>query len=136
MAKNSIKVETHFRPVKEAMYETVQYARQLALSEGKAVANNKLASGTTRRGYEDLGSSLRVENENIGFQSGRIFVETQSEKWGDDPFWARYFEYGTVHLPAMPFIRPGARAMNKTFLGVMGKDFEGFIRRKPFRKKL
>ena len=34
---------------------------------------------------------------------------------GVDEFYWRWFEYGTVKLQAMPFIRPGYRAMRKTF---------------------
>jgi HK97 gp10 family phage protein len=130
MAQSRIRIVNRFPAAREAAYETVQFARELALREGKDVANAKIASGAARRSYEDLGDSLHVEEEKIGFQSGKIYVTAHSEQWGDDPFWARFFEYGTTFISAMPFMRPGSRAMRKTFIGVMGKDFEGFIRRR------
>jgi hypothetical protein len=135
MAQSKIRIENRFPAAIEAGYETVQFARTLALREGKDTANNKIAAGAARRNYEELGESMRVESEEIGFQSGKIYVETQSDKWGTDPFWARYFEYGTTFIPAMPFMRPGARAMKKTFVGAMGTYFEGFVSRSAIRRQ-
>ena len=120
MAKNRIHVESRFPAVKRAAYETVQLARMLALDAGEEVAHRKVEKLNDERGYnlpED-----NIGQEKVGFQSGRVYIG------GDDEFYWRFFEYGTVHITAFPMIRPAGKAMNTvyqaTIIGNLGKEIE------------
>jgi len=127
MAKSRIVVESKFPAAKRAAWETVQEAREAWLETGQQTAQDKVDSQAATRGYA---LQVGIEKERVGHQSARIFTVAHSESHGDDPFYLRFFEYGTVHIPAMPFIRPGARKANKAFVAVMGTQLEGKIRRK------
>lgn len=126
--KTKIKLESRFPVVKEAAYEVVQEAREAALEVGKTVAQQRWDTQAEQRGYDI--NAITIEEEHLGFQSGRIYADAESERHGADPFWERWFEYGTAQIPAMPFMRPGARAMRKTFIGIMGAHFDGWVRRR------
>jgi HK97 gp10 family phage protein len=116
--KSRVKIESRFPAAKKAAHETVQFARELALSEGKATANAKISKTDAQRGYK---LPADVQKENIGFQSGKIFY---------DEWYGRFFEYGTVNIQAAPFMRPAARVMRKVFIGAMGTHFEGWVKRR------
>lgn len=118
MAKPTMKLESRFPAVKDAAHDLVRHARDLALNAGEAEAEKRLERIDDTRGYE---LPIDVKQENIGFQSGRIFYE---------PFFGKWFEYGTVRIPAAPFMRPAHRRMRKVFVGVMGVEFEGWVKRR------
>jgi HK97 gp10 family phage protein len=118
MAKNHMRIESRFPAVKAAAHEAVRHARDKALDAGEHEAERKLELVDNSRGY-DL--PIDVGQENIGFQSGRIFYE---------PWYGRFFEYGTVRIPASPFMRPAHRKMRKVFKDDMGDNFENFVRRR------
>jgi HK97 gp10 family phage protein len=121
-SKSRIHLESNFSAVKRAAYETVQVARELALSAGKETAIRKVEQLNDSRGYnlpED-----KIDKENIGFQSGRVYIG------GGDEFYWRFFEYGTRYIPAFPMIRPAHRVMRKIFLAEMGGNLEKFIKRR------
>jgi HK97 gp10 family phage protein len=115
---SKVRLESRFPAVKKAAYEVVQKARDEALDEGEQTANQRIERGNASRGYN---LPADVEQENIGHQSGRIFYEH---------FYGKWFEYGTVFIPAMTFMRPAHRKMRKKFQDVMGDDFEKFVRRR------
>ena len=115
MAKSKMVLRSDFPAAKQGAYETVQLARKLALDAGEEVAKRRIESSPYELHPEDVGQ------ENIGFQSGRVFF---------DPFYGKFFEYGTVHIQPSPFMRPAHRQMRKIFLGVMGHQLEGFISRR------
>lgn len=120
-SKSRVKLYSDFPAAKRGAYETVQFARALALAAGEEVAIRKVQSLNDTRGYnlpED-----NIGKENIGFQSGRVYIG------GGDEFYWRFFEYGTRYIPAFPMIRPASRAMRKIFLVNMGGTLEKFIRR-------
>jgi len=120
-------IQNNFPAVKEAAHELVQEARLAWIETGKQVSNKRFQNGAATRGYALQGV---IEGETIGFQSARIYIVGHSEKWGDDPWFFRFFEYGTVYITAMPFIRPGARAANKVFMAMMGTQLDRKIRMK------
>jgi HK97 gp10 family phage protein len=117
-AKNRVKLESRFPAVKEAAHDAVRAARDLALNVGEGEAEKRLERIDDQRGYE---LPIDIEQEHTGFQSGRIFYS----QW-----YGRFFEYGTVRIPAAPFMRPAHRKMRKTFLASMGEDFDGFVKRR------
>jgi hypothetical protein len=125
-------VSYKFPAAKEAAHELVQEAREVWMEVGQSISQQKVESQAASCGYA---LQVGIGKDRIGHQSARIYALTHSTKWGDDPWFLRFFEYGTVHIPAMPFIRPGARKANKAFLGIMGTQLEGKIRRKQWTKK-
>lgn len=127
MAKNRIKVTSNFKAVGEAAYEAVSHARELWLETAQETAQQKVENQAATRGYA---LQVGIEKERIGHQSARIYTTAHSERWGDDPWYLRFFEYGSVNIPAMPFIRPASRKANKVFVAAMGADFEGLVKRK------
>jgi len=124
-------IRYEFKPVKEAAYAAVQEARELWIAEARTTARQKLESGAATHGYA---LSASVEGERIGFQSARIYTVAHSSKWGDDPWWLKFFEYGAVQIQAMPFMRPAARKANKAFVARLGSDLEGKIRKARMKK--
>jgi HK97 gp10 family phage protein len=118
VAKSRMRVESRFPAVKDAAHDLVRHARDLALNAGEGEAEKRLERIDDTRGYE---LPIDIHQDKIGFQSGRIFYE---------PFYGRWFEYGTVYIPAAPFMRPAHRKMRKTFVGEMGDNFEGWVKRR------
>jgi len=127
LAKQRYRIESNFRAVKRAAWETVQEARELWIAEARTTARQKLESGAATHGYA---LSAGVEGERVGFQSARIYTVAHSSKWGDNPWWLRFFEYGAVQIQAIPFMRPAARKANKVFVARMGSQLEGKIKRR------
>ena len=80
-----MRLESRFPAVKKAAHDLVRHARDEALIEGVEETNRRIGKGASQRGY-DLDPFL-VEKENIGFQSGRIYVP-------EDKWYYRYFEFG------------------------------------------
>lgn len=116
--KAKITLESRFPAAKAAAHEAVRHARDRALNAGEGEAEKRLERIDDTRGYE---LPIDVQQENIGFQSGRIYYE---------PWWGRFFEYGTVHIEAAPFMRPAHRKMRRVFKDEMADNFEGFVRRR------
>jgi len=127
MAKSKVTIRSNFPAVKRAGWESVQEARELWIREGKTTAESKAMNDAATRGYA---LQVGVEGERIGFQSARIFPVTHSRLWGDDPWFLRFFEFGTVFIKAMPFMRPAARKANKLFVAHLGRNLEGKISRR------
>jgi hypothetical protein len=120
-----MKIESRFPAAREAAYETVVAAREVALNIGEEIAHRKVEALNDSRGYnlpED-----EIGQEHIGHQSGKIYIG------GQDEFYWRFFEYGTLNIPAYPMIRPASRAMRKAFLAAM-PELEKFIRNMPFKR--
>ena len=115
MAGNKLVVRSNFLKAATAGNEAVAFAVEQAVKEGQRTARSRIDSADQRRGYR-IDSSL-VDSE-FELLDGKIFF---------DPFWGKFFEYGTKHIAAMPFIRPGHRAMRKSFIEWMGADFEGWV---------
>lgn len=121
MARNRVKLVSNFPAVKEAGHDAVRKARDDALNVGEGEAEKRLERIDDTKGY-DL--PIDIQQETTGFQSGRIFYE---------PWYGRFFEYGTVHIAASPFMRPAHRKMRKEFLEKVGDHVEKFTRRASIR---
>jgi len=106
---------SNFRAAENAAHEVVSASVRTAVLAGRERAAERLDMQASRRDYNlsgaDVGSEAHADD-------GKIFYE---------PFYGRFFEYGTVHIEAMPFMRPGSRAMRKTFKLMMGANFERWI---------
>lgn len=117
-SKSRTKLVSRFPAVKHAGHEAVRHARDLAIQAGKETANGAIERVNARR---DFHLPADVRKERIGNQSGKIVY---------DHFFGRWFEYGTVFIPASSFMRPANRKMRKVFIGELGDNFEGWVRRR------
>lgn len=118
MARNKTKLVSRFPAVKEAAHDAVRHARDLALNAGELEAERRLEKIDDSRGYE---LPIDIEQQNLGHQSGKIVY---------DQWYGRFFEYGTVNIPASPFMRPANRKMRKVFKDEMAENFEGYVSRR------
>jgi hypothetical protein len=118
MAKAKIKLESNFRTVVKASNESIALGVREAVDEGQETAATRLDTQAGRRGYDLQGSDVDKQS---GLKDGKISYPH---------FYGRWFEYGTVRIAAMPFIRPGHRKMRKVFIAHMGTDFEKWINRR------
>lgn len=117
-AKPKLKLVSRFPAVKEGAYDAINHAVNHALGVGQTEAERRLDQIDNTRGYA---LPATVGEERIGHQSGRIFYE---------PWYGRFFEYGTVYIEAFPFMRPAHRKMRKVFLDDMDGTVEKFISRR------
>lgn len=127
MARNRVKVESRFHAAGKATRELAVRNREIWLDVGAETMEKRASDQAASRGYA---LQVGIDKERVGFQSARLTPVTHSEKWGDDPWFLRFFEFGTVHIGAMPFVRPGARKANKAYIAAWGKDWEGWVRRR------
>jgi len=132
MPKARMKIHSNFPAVKRAGYEAVAEAREIWLETAQSTAQEKVTSQAETRGYA---LQVGIEKERRGHQSARIYTTAHSERWGEDPFYLKWFEYGSVNIPAMPFMRPAARKANKAFVLALGEHLEGKIRRAAVRRR-
>jgi HK97 gp10 family phage protein len=119
MAKPKYRLESKIPQVKDSMHDAVRIAVDLALNTGEGEAEKRLERIDDTRGYElpiDIG-----QDKSAAGMTGRIFYE---------PWYGRFFEYGTTRIQAGPFMRPANRKMRKQFLETMGPTFEGFVKRR------
>jgi hypothetical protein len=119
LARPRTKLVSKFPEVKDSMRDAIRTASTLALNVGEGEAEKRLERIDDTRGYElpiDVGQDR--DSDGLG---GKIFYE---------PFYGRWFEYGTARIPAASFMRPAHRKMRKTFLATMPETFEGFVKRR------
>ena len=121
MAVNKTKLVSRFPEVKRGSWDAARSAVKHALDVGEHEAERKLEAIDDTRGYN---LPINIGQWMLGHQSGMIFYE---------PWWGRFFEYGTVRIPAASFMRPAHRKMRKAFLEDMHGDVEKFIRRRVGR---
>lgn len=120
MAAKKAVLVSRFPEVKKAAREAVQKAVDQALAHGESEAEKRLERIDDTRGYE-LPINIEQQKDRDG---GKISY---------DPWYGKFFEYGTVRIPAAPFMRPAHRKMRKVFKDVMADDFEGFVRKRVRR---
>jgi len=115
--KSRVVLTSNFAKVKRVADEFVEDAVGKALDEGEAEAEKRLERANNAFGWN---LPMEIEQDRFGMD-GRISYPE---------FYGIFFEYGSVHLPAAPFMRPAHRRMRKRFVDEMQDDFEGWIRRK------
>lgn len=108
---------SRFPEAKKGARDAFEHAIGKALDVGEAEAEKRLERIDDTKGY-DLPIDVGQEQSQM---SGRIEY---------DPFYGRWFEYGTVYIPATPFMRPAHRKMRKEFIAKVGDDFEGWVRKR------
>lgn len=117
MAKPRMRLESRFQEVKKAARDAKREAIRLAVNVGEGEAEKRLERIDDTRGYE---LPIDVKSE-TGDDEGKIVYE---------PWYGRFFEYGTVRIPAASFMRPAHRKMRKVFVAELGDNFEGWVKRR------
>jgi len=106
-----------------------QHSIHKAVEAGADVAQQKVTSQAASRGY-----ALQVGiGEDYWSGGGKFYPATHTTSWGDDPWFLRFFEYGTVAIEPMPFMRPGSRKMRKVFIETYGPEFSGWVKKNRVR---
>lgn len=119
-----MRFESRFPQVKKAAREGLQAAVDKALVEGQDEAQQRIQRANDRHGYNY--DPFQVRRKDFPEGGGMIFIH--SEKW-----YYRFLEYGSVYIPATPFMRPAHRKMRKVFKQEMADDFEKFVSRRVRR---
>ena len=116
--KNQIKLTSNFHAAKKAGNDAIEDLINKATDEMHDKAQLRLQQGAEKRGYDlDPGD---IEKETFG-KDGKITFK----QW-----WGRFFEYGTIYIQAVSFMRPGHRAGRKYIKDKAPDIFEGWFRRK------
>lgn len=103
------------------MWGAVAASRDHALDVGEDEAERRLERANNARGWN---LPMNIDQETTGFQSGLIRYPE---------FFGKFFEYGTVYLPASPFMRPAHRKMRKAFIDELGDQAPKWIRKAAVR---
>jgi HK97 gp10 family phage protein len=109
-------IRSRFKEAGEHARKQTHEAVSKALEAGEREANIRLERANSARGYN---LPANVQKSPLGYHSGKIEYPE---------FYGRFFEYGTVYIDAMPFMRPGHRKMRKVFKEQMGGLFKGWRR--------
>lgn len=126
MARHRTRLESRFPQAKKAGHQAVAKYVSEAVTDGAEEAQARLGRVRDTKGYDLDPFAVRRKLFDGGEDGGMVFVP--SEKW-----FYRFFEYGTVFIGASAFMRPAHRKMRAKFLLLMGKDFDGFIKRRTRR---
>lgn len=116
MAKHT-KLVSHFPQAKRAARDGFQKAIELGTNVMEGEAEKRLERIDDTRGYE-LPIDIQQETSD---QEGRIFYPH---------FYGRFFEYGTVYIPASPFMKGAHRKGKKAFLDEVHQKLDGYIQRR------
>lgn len=126
MAKTTVKLESRFPQAKKGAADAVTHAIKEALVEGQEEAQGRIERARDKTGY-DLDPFVvwqkhfkRADGE---LEGGMIFIHS-------DWWYYKFFEHGTVFIPATPFMRPAHRKMRDRFKAEMGDNFEKFVTRR------
>jgi hypothetical protein len=118
MARQRIVLRSNFRAAREAGKDAVADAIKKATDEMHEEASNRLDRAAGQRGYNLYSTDLEMETSD---DEGTIKYPH---------FYGRWFEYGAVHIVAMPFMRPGHRKGRAKLVSELKSDFEKWVRRR------
>jgi hypothetical protein len=122
----TVKTDEDFDGVIKGARAAVHASIKSGVDAGRDAAQDLVQSQAASRGY-DL--SVQMASSRRGDVGKYFTASAESIKWGMDPFFLRFFEYGTHHIEPMPFMRPAARVMEAAFLREM-ENLESEIRRR------
>ena len=125
--KPKVKFTSQFPQAVDGLEDAVQHAVKEGTSSGRAEAVKRLARVRTTRGYDVDPTQVHEKHFDEGREGGMVFIH--SDRW-----YYRFFETGTVRIPASPFMRPANRKMRAAFLEAMRPHgVEKFVRRRVRR---
>jgi HK97 gp10 family phage protein len=98
---NKVKLQSNFLAARSAGRSAISELIEQGTEAIQETAQQRLEKAAGRRGYDLSADDITKE---VSGMDGRIEYE---------PWYGRYFEFGTVTIQAMPFMRPGHRAGRK-----------------------
>ena len=116
-AQKQFVLRSNFHAAKLAGDDAISEVIEKATEAMRDTAEARLDKGASRRGY-DLPRDVEMSRS-------RMDGQIRYSHW-----WGRFFEYGTVHIAALPFIRPGHRAGRKVVKNDSPEVFEKWMNRK------
>ena len=119
-------INNRFKHVTGQAIDGTRDAVNKAIDAGEAEAKSRLSRGESQRGYALNTLYDSIKSEKTGTLQGRV------KAGGDEAWWGRFFEFGTVHIAPIPFMRPASRKMRKVFKDEMGDIFKGYSSRRRF----
>jgi hypothetical protein len=120
LAKPKLILHSNFRKAREAGQDATQELIEKATDRMQETASKRLEAGASRRGY----ALPRTIEKDIGRMEGKIRYPH---------FFGRFFEYGTAHIGAVSFMRPGHRAGRKVVRNDAPDIFDGWMRKARVR---
>ena len=113
-------VRSNFRAAKEGAREGLGVAVEAWKEETESQAKNILSRREAQRGYslDTLYASIQGE-ANLALLTAHVATE---------PFYSHFFEYGTIYIEPLPFLRPAKSKGDKAFLAVAGASVSRAIR--------
>jgi hypothetical protein len=114
---SKITLKSNIRAVKKAAHGGVDASIKKAVDAMEAEAEKRLERIDDTKGWD-----LPID---IGQEHGPLYGKIEYEPW-----WGRFFEYGTVFIPGQGFMRGAHRKGRKVFKDDMGDNFEGYIKRR------
>ncbi len=118
---SKIKLTSNFRAVKGASDDAVKELIGKATDKMHDTAQLKMQRVVEKRGYELNPGDIEKEKSD---KDGKITYG----KW-----YGHFFEYGTVFISPMPFMKPGHRAGRKVIRNDAPEVFEKWFKRKAVR---
>jgi hypothetical protein len=117
-SKNRVVLRSNFRAVKGAGHDALAELIEKATDEMERTATTKISQASERRGY-----NISTEHLEAGHSDDDGWIRFTQ-------FWGRFFEYGTVYIAAMPFMRPAHRAGRKVIKTDASHVFQKWFNRK------
>jgi HK97 gp10 family phage protein len=106
MARNRIVLKSNFKLAAREAHKGLEDAVEKWMDVGENDVKNTLTKREAQRGY-----SLNTLYDSISSEKrGDLDAAIQVAAW-----YAHFFEYGTVFIDPMPFLRPAKRKADKAF---------------------
>lgn len=150
MARSRVTIKSNWTLVEKGAREGLEEAAKAWADTGYDAARETLTKKEASRGYflntlfENITSG--VWNHGKGDVGAKFYIRgsggtrslNSDIKAGGsqaDTFYARWFEYGTVHIEPMPFMRPAKTKADKAFKAKAGTSVERAIGRRARVRK-
>ena len=111
-------LKSNFKAAKKAGHDALEELVREATEKMHETAADRLDKAAGQRGYNLFGTDISFDVNEL---DGKIEYPH---------FYGRFFEMGTTHIQAMPFMRPGHRAGRKYVTQEAPDVFEKWLRRK------
>lgn len=114
-------LKSNFHKVKGAAEEGIRKAVDKWLDVTEDTSRTTISKKEAQRGYALNTLYDEIHGERIGDLNAKV----ESPTW-----YARFFEYGTVHIAPMPYLRPAKRKGDAAFKDEAGTSVERAIYRR------
>ena len=117
-------IKSNFRLLPGAAKDGLEEAVEAWKDEGEDWTKSSMAKQESKTGY----------NFNEAYDSIKAERQGQLEAaFGVDVWWWPFFEYGTIHIPPTPAVRPSKTKADRKFKSVAGSSVARAFSRKAVR---